>query len=195
MTDSSLQNPFRRLLTEEPTTRAERIRVTKLGQEKLALYAEAWDALSQVYATRTERRQVRDKYAALLGVEPRTLNAIAKPEFKKPERIREIRAHYLATADKKLGTVKAAISVIAGSESAADAAVRAETTERTVYRRVGTLLATQGLVTEDLRHLSNTKRVEVAQAIESTILPTYEKIKETRRQQLQTDREIRRKAK
>lgn len=183
-------NPFRDLLSRPPATKAEKIRVSKLGN-KLATYAEAWDALSANFPTRGERRKVRDHYAALLEVEPRTLNNIAKPEFQRPERIKEIQAHYLDVSSKKLSVVKAAISVIAGSETPEDAALRAETTVRTVYRRVNTLLALHQLVIGDLKHMTNQQRTALAQQLEGSIGTALEQKQQKLVQKLSNTREIR----
>ena len=175
-----------------PATRAEKIRVSKLG-DKLSLYADAWDALSGNFATRTERRKVRDHHATLLGVEPRTLNNIAKPEFQRPERIKTIQTHYLAVADQKIAIVKAAISVIAGSETPEEAAVMAETTARTVYRRVSSILGLSQLETSDLNRMTNAQRTGLAQDIEATILNKLLKSREILKKKLDNPREIRKK--
>lgn len=186
-----MNNPFRALLLNGPQTREEKIRLTKLGPDKLAVYADAWDALSGDFPTRTERRRTRDHYAALLGVAPRTLNLIAQPEFKRPERIRTIHTHYAEVAEHKERVLKAAISVIAGSESAEDAATLAETTPRTVYRRVSTLLAFEHLVTADLRHMTLPQRTEIATKLEQSVLKRQQKRRETLTNSLKNVREIR----
>lgn len=186
---------LRKLHADEPLDKSEKISITKLGEERIAKYAEAYDALSVVFKTRGERREVRDKVAEALGIDVRTLNAIIKPEFKRPERMRDIANQYLDTTDYKIDVLKAALSVIASGEPVEYAAIRANCSARTVYRRVRDLLKPLHMDLRFLEQQSVAIRSGMANDIEQTHMPALIKERDERLESANTELEIRAKTK
>lgn len=191
-------NPFRELLRKleanEALTRSDRARFSQLGVDKLPLYAEAHDELSQVFATRTARREARDRIAAKLGISARAVNIILRPDFQRPERIREITAHAVQTTEKQITLLKAALEIIAENPEIDPVAEQADCSPRTLYRKVEALLAPSALCLHDLKGLPFESRRALAAGIRAKTLPQLEETLRKRRKNAKEEREIRKKA-
>jgi hypothetical protein len=190
-------NPFSELLRKitdhEPLNRSEAGKVGQLGADKLHLYAQAYEVLSQVFPTRTARREARDQWAEILGISPRAVNLVIKPDFQRPQRIKEIQSHYVESAKRQIAILKAALSVIGNGEDPDVAAQEADCSSRTVYRKAQQVLGESSLSLRDLQTMPLELKQQLAKDIEAKHLPPLLEDLKKREVKASLDKEIRKK--
>ena len=152
-------------------TKIEKIKATKVGEDRLHLYAHAYEVASAIFPSRAARAKAIEEQAAILGTTVSNLNRTVRPDFQRPELQRSIVKTNVDATLKDILILQYALSVIGAGEKMSDAAIDAECSTRTMYRAVGDLLGESGLVTGDLKHMAMHYRSALANEIEKKKMP------------------------
>lgn len=129
------------------------------------------ELLKPIYDKANQAKLVRD-IAEFLGITSRQVNRLIAdanmvlPKPVKSQKREEKRMNAELTRRKRLSYT---LSVIAGSESAEDAAIATEVTKRHILRMVRDVLKLEGYVPIDLRHMTLTVRKQLANRLEEAL--------------------------